>query len=119
MSDAKKSGDARDAESAPEDARRVVLAEGAETEELSELIGREVVLDTRAEIVYLGTLKKIGRHFYQLESADVHEMVAGRTSKEIYILESFKHGLKRNRALVYVRKADVLSLSALDDIVEY
>ena len=54
-----------------------------------------------------------------LEDADVHDVIAGRTSKEIYILESAKYGVKKNRHKVHVRKNEVVSLSALSDIIEY
>ena len=93
--------------------------QGPEANEVGHLIGEEVVLDTRGEILYIGRLVAIAQYFYVLKDADVHDLVHGRTSKEIYILESFKYGVKRNRRTVYVRSNEILSLSALKDIIEY
>lgn len=93
--------------------------QGPEAAEVGHLIGEEVVLDTRGEILYIGRLVAIAEYFYVLKDADVHDLVHGRTSKEIYILESFKYGVKKNRRNVYVRSNEILSLSALRDIIEY
>lgn len=93
--------------------------QGPEAEEVGHLIGEDVVLDTRGEILYIGRLVAIAEYFYVLQDADVHDLVHGRTSKEIYILESFKYGVKKNRRNVYVRSNEILSLSALRDIIEY
>lgn len=93
--------------------------EGPEVSEVGHLINEQVVLDTRADITYIGTLVTIGEHFYVLDSADVHDVNTGRTSKEIYILESFKYGIKMNRRRVFVRSSEIVSLSALQDIIDY
>jgi hypothetical protein len=93
--------------------------QGPEGDEVGHLIGEEVVLDTRGEILYIGNLEAIGQYFYVLKDADVHDLVHGRTSKEIYILETFKYGVKKNRRRVHVRSKEIVSLSALADIIEY
>ncbi len=90
-----------------------------EGEALKGFVGREVVLDTRGPLVYLGRLERVDAHFYALADVDVHDMSEGQTTKERYVLESRKHGIKRNRAAVLVRKAEVVSLSRLEDVIEY
>ena len=87
--------------------------------EIGGLIGRDVVLDTPGEVVYIGLLEVIGEHFFELSNAVVHDTLHGRTSKEIYILEALKYGVKKNRKRVFVKRSSILSLSALAEVVEY
>lgn len=91
----------------------------AEREEIEALLGKGVVLDTRGPIVYLGTLSAIGEWFMTLTDADVHDLADSSTSKEVYIMETAKHGVRKNRSEVYVRKSEVVSLSALESVVRY
>lgn len=90
-----------------------------ERAELAKFQDQDVVLDTRGELVYLGKLKTIGEWYFELADADVHDVNSARTSKEVYIMESAKYGLKRNRHSVHVRKSEVISLSLVSEIVEY
>ena len=48
--------------------------------------------------------------FLELHHADVHDLQETRTSKELYIMESAKHGIRTNRDKVLVRKREVVSL---------
>lgn len=91
----------------------------ADSHELEGFLNVDVVLDTRGEIVYMGKLIKILDHFYELVDADVHDVVVGRTSKELYVMDARKHGIKKNRARVYVRKNEIVSISRLGDVLEY
>lgn len=91
----------------------------AESTELEGFVGQDVVLDTRGELIYIGKLVKVLGSFYELEDADVHDVVSGRTSKELYILDARKHGVKKNRKNVYVRKVEIVSISRLSDVIEY
>jgi small nuclear ribonucleoprotein (snRNP)-like protein len=91
----------------------------ADNHELDGFMEKEVVLDTRGALLYLGRLVKVLDHYYELADADVHDVVEGRTSKELYIMEARKHGLKKNRKSVFVRKAEIVSISRLEDVIEY
>ena len=86
---------------------------------LEAMVGTEVVLDTRGPLVYLGRLEKFDAHFLTLADVDVHDMFEGRTTKEKYVLEARKYGIKKNRAAVLVRRDEVVSLSRLADVIEY
>jgi small nuclear ribonucleoprotein (snRNP)-like protein len=90
-----------------------------ELPELETYMDQNVVLDTRGELLYLGKLAQIFDNFYELVDADVHDVISGRTSKELYIMDARKHGIKKNRAKVLVRKVDVVSISLLSDVLEY
>jgi hypothetical protein len=87
--------------------------------ELGPYLNADVVLDTRGELIYIGRLVTIYDNFYELADADVHDIVAGRTSKELYVMDARKHGIKKNRAKVLVRKIEVVSISRLSDVLEY
>ncbi len=82
-------------------------------------LGKEVVLDTRAPIVYLGTLAGVDAFFFKLSDVDVHDMLDGRTPKEKYILDARKFGIKKNRAHAVVRREEVISFSLLEDVIDY
>ena len=90
-----------------------------ERAELEPFLQQPVVLDTRGELIYLGTLSSVGDWYLTLVEADVHDLQASRTSKELYIMESAKHGVRVNRKQVLVRKAEVVSISALEDVMQY
>lgn len=91
----------------------------SEREELAHLLGREVVLDTRGPLLYIGRLEAVGDCFYTLADCDVHDGSEGGTSKEVYSMETAKHGIRVNRTVVYVRKSEIVSLSLLEDVVRY
>lgn len=86
------------------------------TEIPPELIGQVVVLDMSAPFIYLGTLLEADHRYLILIDADVHDLRESRTSREQYILDSREHGVRVNRAKVYVSRDEVVSFSALDDV---
>lgn len=90
-----------------------------EQEEIAPFVGQDVVLDTRGELLYIGRLAKAGDWFLELADADVHDLAASRTTKELYIMDAAKHGVKKNRKLVHVRKIEVVSMSRLSDVIIY
>ena len=91
----------------------------AEASALAPYMGQLVVLDCRGPIVYVGTLSSVTESFYELKDADVHEMLDGRSSKEIYLMDARKHGVRKNRARVLVRRVEVVSISLLEDVTDY
>ncbi len=86
-------------------------------ESIRELLGRDVVLDTPGTVVYLGRLRDADATGFWLESADVHDCSEGHAGKEVYVLESAHYGIRMNRKRVFVLRASVISLSALEDVV--
>ena len=84
---------------------------------LAQYLGREVVLDASSLYVYVGTLVGSDHRYYILENADVHDLRDTTTSRELYVVESRRYGVRANRARVLVRIDEVVSLSALDDVV--
>ena len=83
------------------------------------LIGKIVVIDTDSMFVYLGTLDRVEDHFVVLKDVDAHDRRESPSTKEQYIMETKKFGVKPNRKEVKVRKQLVVSISKLDDILGY
>ena len=90
-----------------------------EAAEVAGLTGRNVVLDTRSMLLYVGRLKRWGEAFVELADCDVHDTAEGRSTKEVYMMEAARNGVQQNRRRVLVRKAEVISVSALDDVIVY
>lgn len=87
-------------------------------DEYSELIGREVVLDAASPYVIVGRLVSQDHRYLLLEDADVHDLRDTKTTREVYVVDSKRHGVRANRRRVWVRRDDVVSLSALDDVID-
>ena len=88
-------------------------------DELSALVGEQVVVDVRGRHLYLGTLKTVGRDALVLDDADVHFCDDSQTTVERYLMEAKKTEIRPNREAVYVMLREVLSLSRLDDVIVY
>lgn len=86
---------------------------------LRELTGEEVVLDTNSPYLYIGRLAEVDEWFIRLEDADVHDSTETRTTKEVYLIEARKYGVKKNRLSVLVRADKVISASRLSEVIEY
>jgi len=88
-------------------------------EQLQAFLGAEVVVDTSSTYIFLGRLAGVDDYFISLEDVDVHDAQETSTTKEVYCLEARRFGIKKNRRRVLVRLDKVISISALDDIIEY
>ncbi len=75
------------------------------------------MIDVASQYVYLGRLVGGDETFLVLEQADAHDLRDTATTREEYVLAIRRHGLAPNRARVYIRAAEVVSLSALDDVI--
>ena len=83
------------------------------------LVGQVVVVDTNSTFVYLGKLDRVEEHFVVLKDVDAHDRSEGPSTKEQYVIDTKRFGVKPNRKEVSVRKAVVVSVSRLDDVVTY
>lgn len=78
---------------------------------------RAVVLDVSSPYIYLGLLSGWDAQYMHLTDADVHDLRDTNTTRELYLVDAKRLGISANRKLVLVRIADVVSLSALDDVL--
>ena len=89
------------------------------SETILSYVGKDVVLDTKSPLVFLGRLAAAADDALTLEDADVHDSSQLQKSKEKYILEARKHGIKKNRHRVMVLADEVVSISLLEDVIIY
>ena len=90
-----------------------------EAERLRDCLGREVVIDTDSVYIYAGTLRAVDAHFYEMVDTDVHDSTTTTTTRDVYIMNLRKFGIKINRKRVLVRRDRVVSISCLDDVIVY
>ena len=90
-----------------------------EPNELDSLVNRQIVIDTDSSQIYIGLLEKVGRDYLVVADVDVHDTSDSKSTKESYAHETKKLGTRTNRKLTYVRLARVVSVSALDDIINF
>ena len=84
-----------------------------------ELLGQTVVVDTDSHFIYLGRLESLDAQFMKLSQVDVHEIGASSLSKERYVHEASEIGLRANRKMTWVRMERVMSVSRLEDVIEF
>jgi hypothetical protein len=81
------------------------------------LIGREIVIDVVSQYVYLGKLTGHDDRYLMLEQADVHDLRDTATTRELYVVDSKRFGIRANRERVLVRIGEIVSISALEDVM--
>ena len=87
--------------------------------EWNEFISENVVIDTSTNFVFIGKLTAVQDYFVVLETVDVHDCRESSSTREKYVMDVKKFGIKPNRKKVSVRKELIVSISKLDDIIEY
>jgi small nuclear ribonucleoprotein (snRNP)-like protein len=88
------------------------------SELLNQLVGQIVVVDLRSTYVCLGTLVGFDRAFLELHDADLHDFRDSAGSREVYIYDSVRLGIRRNRARVLVRLDEVVAITRFSDVAE-
>ena len=81
------------------------------------LVNQKVVIDVSSQYVYLGTLVGHSEFYLRLDDADVHDLRDTATTRELYVLQSHQLGIRANRRQVWVRREQIVSVSALDDVI--
>jgi hypothetical protein len=81
------------------------------------LMGREVVVDVSSSFVFAGTLVDLDQNVLSLERADVHDLRDSTTTRERYTMETRMHGIRVNRQQAFVMLHQVVSVSALEDVL--
>ena len=84
----------------------------------SQLVGEVVVLDLRSSYVCLGTLCRADAEYFELRDADLHDFRDSTATREVYVYNSRRLGIRRNREFVLIRRDEVVALTRFRDIVE-
>lgn len=90
-----------------------------EFEEVLAYRDQNVVVDTTSHFVFIGKLLECTDHFLTLGDADVHDRRESPSMNEKYIIDARKYGVRCNRQRVHIRVKEVISLSLLEDVIEY
>jgi len=85
----------------------------------ADYLGQQVVVDTRSTYVIIGTLAAVGHDCITLENVDVHDTTDASSTKDHYIMEANKLGVRTNRRAAKVRMDEIVSVSLLRDVEIY
>lgn len=85
---------------------------------LVEFIGETVIFDTQGPLIYIGKLERVTEHSLLLIGADVYDTNDSRASKDLYLVETRDLGIRVNRSLVMVMRAQIASVSLLRDVID-
>jgi hypothetical protein len=86
---------------------------------LAVFLSKAVVVDTDADIVYIGVLDALSPGELVLSEADVHSIRDAGSTREIYVMESAKYGVRSNRRRVHLMRSRVVSVSLMEDVLRY
>jgi small nuclear ribonucleoprotein (snRNP)-like protein len=84
---------------------------------IEQLIGQKVVIDLRSSFVCLGTMVGVDEHFLELKQADLHDLRDTKTTRENYVVDSVRTGIKFNRKRLWLVRAEMVGLARLDEVV--
>lgn len=84
----------------------------------AEFLNQIVVIDAISEFVFTGTLVGGDHRYLFLADADVHDLRDSKTTRDEYVVEIRRYGVRPNRSRVHVSRDQVVSLSLLSDVVE-
>lgn len=82
-------------------------------------VGKEVVVDTDSQFLYIGVLYKTTKNHVILSKADVRNVNQTASTPDKYLMESVRNGVVPNRRQVMIVKNKVVSISLLSDIIIY
>jgi small nuclear ribonucleoprotein (snRNP)-like protein len=85
---------------------------------LAALLGQTVVVDLKSSYVCLGTLVRSDHAYLELMDADLHDLRDSPATREVYVYDSARLGIRRNRARVLIRQDDIVAITRFADIAE-
>ena len=83
---------------------------------LAELVGQILVVDLKSSYVCLGKLVGLDREFLELRDADLHDFRDNPATREVYVYDSARLGIRRNRARVLLRRDEVVAVTRFSDV---
>jgi hypothetical protein len=76
-----------------------------------------VVIDLASPYVAIGTLADEDHRYLVLDDADMHDLRDSSTTRELYVIDTRRHGIGTNRRRVLVNRSEVVGVSLLEDVV--
>lgn len=94
------------------------MAESQPPPDLDALYGQMIVLDFHAPYVCIGRLVSCDDVHFLLADADLHDFRDSPATRENYVYDSIRLGIRRNRKHVLVRRAEVVAITRFADVAE-
>jgi hypothetical protein len=85
---------------------------------LDDLMGQDVVLDLIGPYVCLGRLERLDGLYFELRDADLHDLRDTSATRENYLVDSKRFGIRKNRKRVLVRRLEVVAISRFADVMD-
>lgn len=85
---------------------------------LTGLLNQQVVIDLQSPYVCIGRLVGWDQAFLAVEDADLHDFRDSQATREIYVYDSARLGVRRNRARALVSRAEIVAVTRLADVAE-
>lgn len=83
---------------------------------LHEFKGQLVVCDLADHYLLVGVLDQVGPQHLAFIDADLHDHREANSTKDVYLIETRKFGVRANRNKVSIPRPLLLAISRLDDI---
>ncbi len=84
---------------------------------LTAFIGHLVVADLDDHFLVIGTLTHVAPDHLAFANADLHDHREANSTREVYVIESRKIGVRVNRHHVWIPRNRLVAVSRLDDVV--
>jgi small nuclear ribonucleoprotein (snRNP)-like protein len=85
---------------------------------LKPFMGQIVVVDMKSSYVCLGTLVACDEQYLELQDADLHDFRDSTTTREVYVYDSLRFGIRRNRARLLIRQDDIVAVTPFAELAE-
>jgi hypothetical protein len=85
---------------------------------LARIVGQVVVVDLASHYVCIGRLVGLDGVFLEIVDADLHDFRDNPATREVYVYDSARVGVRRNRARVLVRRSEIVAVTRLEDVSE-
>lgn len=86
---------------------------------LESFVGKIVVIDLISTYVCLGTLTGYDAKFLDLREADLHDFRDSTATREVYVHDSVRLGIRRNRARVLIRRDEIVAITRFEEIATF
>ncbi len=83
---------------------------------LATFIDQMVVADLGEMFVVIGRLVEVGPDHLTFVDADLHDHREANSTKDVYVLESRRYGIRVNRQRVAIPRRQIVALSKLEDV---
>lgn len=85
---------------------------------MEHLLNQIIVVDVESPYVFVGKLTMVSEKTVTLKDVDVHDLRDSNTTRERYILDTRRDGVRVNRREVFVQQSHIVSMSSLADILD-